>query len=116
MQYVIRGVFKSQDVYFIKFLNQKLWGSDFEVRHCSETIEGARFFTDEELKEAEDICLHLQNDNFKIYPVCPICHKEYEEKPAISRQDNKTKICGLCGMLEALEQFKQYTELKTPNN
>lgn len=34
---------------------------------------------------------------------CPICGKEYRERPAISRKDNKTPICPDCGTLEALE-------------
>lgn len=34
--------------------------------------------------------------------VCPVCGKEYNEYPAISRKDNKTEICSLCGVAEAL--------------
>ena len=82
-----------------------LFGSMFQVRCCSEVIEGARFFSDNELEEAEDICLKTKNA-FKIYPVCPSCHHEYEGHPALSRKENKTKICSECGMKEALYQFK----------
>lgn len=35
--------------------------------------------------------------------ICPICGKEYKEKPAISRIDNKTEICPICGVVEALD-------------
>lgn len=33
---------------------------------------------------------------------CPICGKKYNNPPAISRKDNKTKICSECGTEEAL--------------
>lgn len=36
---------------------------------------------------------------------CPKCDKMYQGHPAISRRDNKTRICPNCGMLEALEDF-----------
>lgn len=35
--------------------------------------------------------------------ICPRCGKEYSESPALSRVDNKTKICPLCGTKEALD-------------
>lgn len=34
---------------------------------------------------------------------CPKCGREYEDRPAISRVDNKTEICPECGTREALE-------------
>ena len=37
--------------------------------------------------------------------ICPLCGREYEEYPAISRKDNKTEICPECGTQEALEAF-----------
>lgn len=38
---------------------------------------------------------------------CPICGKEFNPKrPAISRKDNKTKICSACGIREALVGYK----------
>lgn len=40
---------------------------------------------------------------------CPICNKEYSERPALSRRDNKTLICPACGMNEALEDAEKHT-------
>ena len=40
-----------------------------------------------------------------MYPVCPICGKDYDKHPAISRKDNKTKICPDCGVGEAFINF-----------
>ena len=37
--------------------------------------------------------------------VCPICKREYEAYPALSRRDNRTAICPDCGTAEALEAF-----------
>ena len=34
---------------------------------------------------------------------CPKCGGRYNAHPAISRVDNKTKICPMCGVKEALE-------------
>lgn len=39
---------------------------------------------------------------------CPHCSKYYLEPSAISRTDNKLKICSECGMKEALELFQEY--------
>lgn len=38
----------------------------------------------------------------KKWKKCPICGKTYNTPPAISRKDNKTKICSKCGTEEAL--------------
>lgn len=40
--------------------------------------------------------------------ICPICGKEYEEYPALSRKDNHTEICSECGQQEALEAFMSW--------
>ena len=37
--------------------------------------------------------------------ICPICGKEYEGYPAISRKDNKTEICSVCGTIEGLDEY-----------
>lgn len=35
--------------------------------------------------------------------ICPICGKEYTDRPALSREDNKTEICPMCSSKEAME-------------
>lgn len=34
--------------------------------------------------------------------MCPMCHREYTERPAISRMDGITPICPDCGTRQAL--------------
>lgn len=34
--------------------------------------------------------------------ICPICGKEYTERPALSRKDDKTEICPICSSKEAM--------------
>ena len=36
---------------------------------------------------------------------CPRCGLKIIGYPAISRKDNKTKICSDCGVLEAMEDY-----------
>lgn len=36
---------------------------------------------------------------------CPICNREYSERPALSRADSRTEICPTCGMLEAVRSI-----------
>ena len=38
-------------------------------------------------------------------PICPICGRPYSGVPALSRTDNKTKICPDCGTRQALESI-----------
>jgi len=101
-KYVIKGIVKGQVVYFNKFENTIMFGTDFKVRVMSDTLSGATLF--EDTMEAEEVCMELGID-FKIYPVCPRCHKEYTSHPAISRKDNTTMICSDCGTQEALLAF-----------
>ena len=42
--------------------------------------------------------------------ICPICKNKIIGVPALSRKDNKTKICSQCGTNEALEQFIKYNK------
>jgi hypothetical protein len=46
--------------------------------------------------------------NYKHYKICPICKKRYYNEPALSRNDNKTKICSNCSIIEALNVFYEY--------
>lgn len=41
---------------------------------------------------------------------CPRCHGILSEHPAISREDNQTKICTRCGIKEALADFERVTK------
>lgn len=49
--------------------------------------------------------MSINDNSFKIYNICPICHQEYSRLPAVSRKDNKTYICSNCGTKEALYDF-----------
>lgn len=40
--------------------------------------------------------------------VCPKCCMNYDEYPALSREDNHTRICPQCGMKEALTIAQAY--------
>ena len=39
---------------------------------------------------------------------CPKCGKESDRLLALSRRDNRTKICNECGTREALEDYASY--------
>lgn len=41
----------------------------------------------------------------KKWKTCPRCGQKYNEPPALSRKDNKTKICSKCGNEEALLDY-----------
>ena len=41
---------------------------------------------------------------------CPKCNKDYNERPALSRIDNKTEICPTCGMKEAIQSIPKTAE------
>ena len=42
------------------------------------------------------------NRNIIKIKICPSCNREITGHPAISRRDNKTKICAPCGTIEAI--------------
>lgn len=44
----------------------------------------------------------MKKTNEKPQAVCPKCGQTYNERPALSREDNKTLICPDCGTREAL--------------
>jgi len=53
----------------------------------------------------------LTNDELNFYDIhrwCPKCHNVYLLYPAISRDDNVTRVCPECGKKEALEVFFKY--------
>lgn len=41
----------------------------------------------------------------KKYRICKRCGRKYYEPPAISRKDNRTKLCSKCGNEEALLDY-----------
>lgn len=47
---------------------------------------------------------------------CPMCGRQYEDYPAISRADNKTEICPECGIREALEAWFDSERSKRNDN
>lgn len=108
-KYVIKGLVddhstKGTAAYFTRVEEQIIWNNKpFDVRVCSEVIDGATFY--DSYQEALDTIREYNLHNFEPYPVCPRCHKDYSERPAISRKDNKTEICSNCGMQEAMFNF-----------
>lgn len=89
----------------------KLKNTDFPIR-----IENFKFSIFEDkvvydydpIKEEEPIELKIKiTENSNNKTKCPICGNPLGKYPAISREDNKTKICSNCGTLEALAAFKE---------
>lgn len=39
--------------------------------------------------------------------ICDKCGKEYAGHPALSRKDNKAKVCPECGLKEAIDSFRE---------
>ena len=102
---------KNKPVYYKNTSNELLWGSEWDVPNFAECIETATLYDSSEM--AEEVCSNIGFGNFKIYPVCPRCHNEYECHPAISRYDNKTEICEKCGLMEGLWAFFEYEKKAT---
>lgn len=113
-KYVIKGsvkhVFPDENIaYFVGMDKQVLWGDGiWDVRNVSAVIEGATFY--DSYQDALDVIRENELHGFDAFPVCPICRKDYEKKPAISRKDNKTEICPNCGVLEALNDWRNSHE------
>jgi len=47
--------------------------------------------------------------------MCPKCKKQYDGYPALSRVDNKTKICSMCGIAEAMVIANEIIEKRRIN-
>ncbi len=95
-------------VYYVDSTYDK--NGDFSLRKLSKSIKDAAIF---ETKLQAIKALETLNDSlFKIYPVCPKCGIDYNEHPALSRDDDKTLICPTCGIKEAVNQYIEY---KTSN-
>ena len=99
--YIIKGKYKSGDVYFVDFFTDLK--TNLNVILLSLTLEGATKYHNH--RNATEKCLAITNDEFKIYNICLSCNKEYNTPPSISRRDNKTYICSNCGTREALFDF-----------
>lgn len=97
--YIIRGPCKKWNVNFVdSYLN-----NNSRVNIYSLTLASARRITDRQT--AIDIYININNDSFKVFNICPNCHREYSEPPALSRRDNKKYICSNCGTKETLYDF-----------
>lgn len=104
--FVIKGFWDNEPVYY-----QKIDGVVFgkiPVVKLTTSIDDATLFEDAESAEKE--FENVSNNIFKIYPVCPICGEDYDGHPAISRKDNKTKICPNCGIGEAVLAWRIHNE------
>lgn len=103
-KFVIKGFINNENVYFIRMDKGSMFGvDDWDVRQCTHSIDCATLY--DSVDDAEKAIETIQSDKFKIYPVCPLCSHEYDGYYALSRKDNKTKICPECGMKEAIDDF-----------
>jgi predicted RNA-binding Zn-ribbon protein involved in translation (DUF1610 family) len=98
---VIKGKYKSGDVYFVDFYTDP--NTNYKIILLSLTLDGLTKY--QNIKTSKRKCLSIKDDDFKIYNICPSCQQEYNTPPAISRRDNKTYICSNCGTKEALFDF-----------
>ena len=99
--FVLKAFWDNEPAYYMNINNSI--PSDLTFVHLTTSIDNATIFNSPE--EAEVACSKLEPGVFKIYPVCPNCGEDYDGHPAISRKDNKTKICTRCGIGEALMDF-----------
>ena len=105
--YVIKGVWDGQECYYVGIDKKNTFFGIPVVRLSTSIDEAMQFDTTDAVEEAYSEVSHV---TFKIYPVCPICGEAYSEHPAISRKDNKSKICPKCGTGEALMDFIQHIQ------
>lgn len=94
-----------------EYLNDSFGGTDNEFRFGDYIFnvnkKGWVDFEYRPIVEPEPIELKLKiTENSDKETKCPICGNPLGKYPAISRDDNKTKICSNCGTLEALAAFK----------
>ena len=101
-KYVIKGEWDGQTCYYVGIDPTNTFFGVPIVRLSTSIDEAMMFDTTDSVEEAYE---KLSHATFKIYPVCPICGEAYSEHPAISRKDNKTRICPNCGTGEALMDF-----------
>ena len=99
--FVLKAFMDNQPAYYMN-VNDRI-PSGLTFVHLTTSIDNATIFNSPE--EAEEACYKLDTNAFKIYPICPICGEDYDDYPAISRKDNKTKICPNCGIGEAVMDY-----------
>ena len=100
--YIIKGEWDNQIVFYTGIDTEHTFYG-LPVVKLSTSIDEAKMFSS--IEDVEEAYNEVSHANFKIYPVCPICGEYYSEPPAISRKDNKTKICPNCGVGEAFMDF-----------
>lgn len=108
-RYVIKGNWDGQECYYVS-MDFKNTFFGIPVVQLSTSIDEAMLF--DSIDAVEEAYEKVSHVNFKIYPVCPICGEAYSEPPAISRKDNKTRICSNCGTGEALINFIDHLQKK----
>ena len=99
--YVIKGLYNTKIVYYVS--TELKTSFNLPLRTFAYNIKYATIYNDLDIAISD--CKALRDNNFNVYPVCPMCDIEYSEPPAISRFDNSTEICPTCGMKEALITF-----------
>ena len=102
-KYVIMRYKYRSPLYFAGWENREI--------KTTKNINEALLFDDS--GSVEDEYLNIHDAKYEIYPVCPRCHRHYENCSAISRYDNKTKICEMCGLTEGLWEFFRYEKKAT---
>lgn len=108
-KYVIKGIWDGQVCYYVGIdKNVSFFG--IPVVRLSTSINEAMMF--DSTDSVEEAYSEVSHATFKIYPVCPICGEDYSDPPAISRKDNKSKICPNCGTGEALMDFIDHLQKK----
>lgn len=106
--YVIKGLYNNKIVYYVS--TELKTSFNLPLRTFAYNINDATIYNNLDIAISD--CKDLIDHSFKVYPVCPVCHIEYSELPAISRFDNSTEICPTCGMKEALISFIKINRMK----
>lgn len=104
-KYQLLGRMQQDCKYYLTYGNKNpkhLWAKD-EQQHID--YMKAIYESFEKKPEWIDMNKIRMYEAHMCYKVCPKCGRKYKERPAISRRDNKTKICPDCGTAEALEDL-----------
>lgn len=104
--YVIKTLWYKMSVYYVSATYDD--NGEIKFRDFTEHLSKATIY--ENIESVEEECRKLNDPSLMIYPICPVCNRDYEGHPALSRYDNKTLICSNCGIKEAIEIFIQNKE------